>query len=53
VQSNFDFDTLTIMMESLKGYRIPKEERERYTRLKQYAARPEWDKIEKLLQEFR
>lgn len=51
--SNYDFDNLTIIMESMKAYRIPEEEHDRYKKLKQYAERPEWDKISELLEEFR
>ncbi|MBO6137858.1 MAG: response regulator [Lachnospiraceae bacterium] len=49
ISSSFDFDTLTMIMDSLKGYRFPDSERERYEALKVAAAIPDWDKLAGIL----
>ncbi len=49
IASSFDFDTLTMIMDSLKGYRFPDSEKERYEALKAAAAIPDWDKLAGIL----
>ena len=52
ISSSFDFDTLTMIMDSLKGYRFPDAELSRYEELKKAAAIPDWDKVAGIIDSY-
>ena len=49
VAASFDYDSLTFVMQSLDDYRLPDNEAERYKQIKEAAAKLDWEKINKLL----
>ena len=51
ISSSFDFDTLTMIMDSLALYRFPDSEKSRYEALKKAAAIPDWEKINEVIEE--
>ena len=50
--TNFDYESLVYVMESLDDYRFPDAECERHKILKSAVARPDWDKIQEILAPF-
>ena len=46
---SFDYDSLQFVMQSLDEYRLPDEEKERYRKIKDAAAKLDWETISKLL----
>lgn len=51
IAGSFDYDSVLFVMDSLNGYRIPEEERERFGKLKKAVAKPDWDMIKQVLSE--
>ena len=49
--ASFDYDTLNFVFESLDEYRLPKEEITRYMKIKNAAAKLDWEIIKELLDE--
>ena len=45
----FDYDSVTYVMESLSEYRVPEEEKERFSALKNAVSNVDWDTINNLL----
>ncbi|MBO4400760.1 MAG: response regulator [Selenomonadaceae bacterium] len=48
---NFDFDTLEFVFDSLKDYRLPENQREKFAQIKAAAEIPDWEKLKILLNE--
>ena len=51
VASNFDYDSLTFIIQSLEEYKLPEEEGQRYRRIKEAASKLDWTEINKILKE--
>lgn len=47
----FDYDSLTMVMDSLKEYRIPDGQKIRYDKLKEAVRKADWDEIGKICKE--
>lgn len=50
IAGSFDYDSVLFVMDSLKGYRIPADEAERFGQLKKAVAKPDWDMIKQVLE---
>ena len=50
IAGSFDYDSVLFVMDSLKGYRIPPDEAERFGKLKKAVAKPDWDMIKQVLE---
>ncbi len=46
---NFDYDSMMFVFQSLEGYSLPEETKERYEDLRRAASIPDWELIRKLL----
>lgn len=46
---SFDYDSTMYVLESLAEYRIPKEERGRYEKIREAIKAPDWEKLKELL----
>ena len=46
---SFDYDSTMYVLESLAEYRIPKEERGRYEKIREAVKAPDWEKLKELL----
>ena len=51
VASNFDYDSLMYIIQSLEEYKIPEAEAERYKKIKAAASKLDWTTINELLNE--
>ena len=49
VAASFDYDSMMFVIQSLDDYRLPKEEIERYQKIKSAAMKPDWEKVRELL----
>ena len=47
--ANFDFDTVEFVFDSLKDYRLPENQREKFSQIKSAASKPDWEELSKLL----
>jgi len=47
----FDYESVLFIMDSIKEYSIPENERERYSELKKAVTKPDWDMIKLVLKE--
>ncbi len=46
---SFDYDGIKEVLDSLKGYKIPEEEKDRYTRLQEAVEDVDWEKIKEIV----
>ncbi|WP_049946329.1 ATP-binding protein [Butyrivibrio sp. WCD2001] len=49
IAGTFDYDSINYIMETVKGYRVPKGHREFFTALQKAVANADWDEINRLL----
>ncbi|SEM40740.1 Signal transduction histidine kinase [Butyrivibrio sp. ob235] len=49
IAGTFDYDSINYIMETVKGYRVPKEHKEFFTALQKAVANADWDEINRLL----
>ena len=50
VAASFDYDSLTYILDSLAGYELPRDAKERYRKIKAAAEAPDWEALGKLLE---
>lgn len=50
IAGSFDYDSVLFVMDSLKGYRMPPDEAERFGQLKKAVVKPDWDMIKQVLE---
>ena len=49
VASSFDYDSLQFVIQSLDEYKLPEDDAKKFAEIKKYAAKPDWEKVLKLL----
>ena len=47
--ATYDFDSVSMVVRELKGYRIPEEQREKTRQVLEAAEKPDWERLKELL----
>lgn len=51
ISASFDYDSLTFVLQSLDGYKLPEKEIERYKKIKTATTKLDWKSIISILNE--